>query len=339
MNGNELFDEEINVDTTLQEQELVVEKDAEKVEQEAKKEAEKEVSKEADSNKQNGPVMIVMTFLIIIAIGLCVYIAASVSKMMPAEEKKDIEYQAQTADPWEEILGEEYKENTQDAQDKISGPYYEELTNSIDTGVSYKVAHEMYECVEAENDVDIRASYVQLEGDIPNLTQINERLKQEAIYFPQNYEKNKNEILESLHEWNIGVNAEIESFVTYNTQTQMSVVIREQIDIGYVRSTIKLYSYNIDLTTGTILNNADILNLGFEFGEEFRQRSNKQNGVSEEAIDQYSNDEIAAKLKDENSLILFYTPLGLELGYNYEGENYTGWITITMQDYKKYLAQ
>ena len=38
----------------------------------------------------------------------------------------------------------------------------------------------------------------------------------------------------------------------------------------------------------------------------------------------------------DESLILFYTPLGLEVGYNYETDSSQGWVTVTFTDYEKF---
>ena len=37
-------------------------------------------------------------------------------------------------------------------------------------------------------------------------------------------------------------------------------------------------------------------------------------------------------LNSEDELILFYTPIGMEVGFNY----YNGWVTVTYPDYLKY---
>lgn len=320
---------------------------------------------EGESKKGNNKVAVVVaTLLFILVIGLCVFIAVSLSKMIPSgNEKVDKEYEAQTGDPWEEILGDAYKEKdekdtdagevaeseTDDAQkdihtypnyakDDFSGPYYEDTVDCIDETVSYKIEREFYDCVEEKNDVGIYISYIQLEGDIPGVDDINRRLKEETTYFADNYRENKEHILDVLDETGTGVYAEIKSYVTYNTENMISIAVREDIQLGYAYREVAIRSYNINLDTGTILDNTSILDFDDGFGGEFRDRSNKQNGISDGAIEPYTDDEILSMLENENTLILFYTPLGMEVGYNYNGDTYTGWITITMQDYETYLS-
>lgn len=295
----------------------------------------------------NGVAVAVVTLLFILVIGLCVYIAVSISKMVPQRGQEDKEYESQTGDPWEEILGDDYIDESKPASGGVSeypnyekedfaGPYYQEVVDCIDENVSYEIEREYYDLDEKEHNVYISTSYIQLEGDIPGMDEINRLLEENVTYFAKNYEDNKSDILGMLDE-NAGIQAEIKSYVTYNTEDMISVVVRENIAMGYMYQDVALYCYNINLNTGTILDNTAILSLEDGFGQEFRDRSNAQNGISEEGIEPYSNAQIEAMLNDETSLILFYTPLGVELGYNYKGEYYTGWITITMQDYEKYV--
>ena len=141
-------------------------------------------------------------------------------------------------------------------------------------------------------------------------------------------------MLEALDD-QFGLDAEIRSYVTYNTESMISIVIREDIVVGGMYLDVCLKSYNINLDTGTFLDNSSILDIKEGFGQEFRDRSNQQNGIG--SLDNFSNPEIEEKLTDKDSVIFFYTPLGAELGYNYSEGGYRGWITITMQDYEEYL--
>lgn len=302
----------------------------------------------------NGIAVAVVTLLFVLVIGLCVYIAVSVSKMVPQSGQEDKEYESQTGDPWEEILGDDYIESENAAEDNaenetaydsnnsaddFSGPYYQEVMDCIDESVPYEIMKENYDVIEEKNNVYISTSYIQLEGDIPGVDEINRLLQENTTFFAKNYEENKAGILEMLEETGTGVQAEIRSYVTYNTESLISIVVREDISMGYMYQEIALYCYNINLDTGTVLDNTSILYLKDGFGQEFRDRSNAQNGISESGIEAFSDEEIEAMLNDETSLIIFYTPLGMEVGYNYKNDTAIGWITITMQDYEEYLKR
>ena len=91
---------------------------------------------------------------------------------------------------------------------------------------------------------------------------------------------------------------------------------------------------NFDLKTGTLLNNTDIIEVSDDLVEAFIDQSIYQNGYTSSVSD-YSNEEIEDFLSDEDSLILFYTPVGLEIGYNHP----SGWVTATLKDYQRFLKK
>nr|MBQ8253725.1 hypothetical protein [Lachnospiraceae bacterium] len=340
----------------------------------------------------NKAVVVVVTLLFMALIGLCVYIAVSLSKVIPADgDSLDKEYEAETSNPWEEILGDDFKKDTDDTEETpeqdadesteddfkweqdpqqeekpdsytgdetysvipdyvwddrtwqqsyqnhtketFGGPYYEDVVDCIDKSVSYTVKREFDEYADREEGVCVRLSYIQLEGDIPNLESINEMLKDSAYI----YMKNMDSVKETVGEGHAGIYADTRSYVTYNTENQISIVLRDEIMFSYLYSDVSLKGININLDTGTVLDNTEILALDDNFGREFRDRSNAQNGISEGGIEPYSDEEILAMLRDPGSVIIFYTPIGLELGYHYRGDYYSGWVTISMKDYAKYL--
>ena len=305
---------------------------------------------ESDSKKgNNGIAVAIVTLLFILVIGLCVYIAVSVSNMIPQKGQEDKEYKSQTGNPWEELLGDDYIGDSQDSniasqdypnynKESFKGPYYENVVDCIDENVPYKIKREFQNVSDEENYVDIHTSYIQLDGDIPGVEEINRLLKKEAVYFVEIYEENKEELHKTLEETGAGISAEIKSYVTYNTESIISVVIWQNVSVGYMYSDVALRSFNINLDTGMILDNTSILDLN-DFGAQFRERSNAQNGISETGIESFTDKEIEAMLNDEESLIIFYTPLGMEIGYNYKNNGGIGWITITMQDYEEYILR
>ncbi|MCM1160864.1 MAG: zinc ribbon domain-containing protein [Roseburia sp.] len=222
---------------------------------------------------------------------------------------------------------------------QITGPYYEEFVNCIDESVSYKVKREFFEKVEEEQGICIQVSYIQLEGDIPNLEAINEKLKAEGMALADWYMEDEGSYQAIRKEYDfITFYVKVESTVTVNDEESISIALDERFEMGGYSSFINMSGININLKTGTILNNTEILDVDEEFVKDFVKRSNAQNGKNSVAIDGISDMEKLQLLRDEESLILFYTPIGLEVGYNYSGtEGYTGWITVSLEDYEQYL--
>lgn len=322
--------------------------------------------------KSNNKVMIVvMVLLFTLLAGLCVYVLVTLSKGIDKlRVKKDVEYESESDDPWAEILGEDEKDAEEDKQadddredeesfsseyfdkgdfadeswkeiyenhdpSEFTGPYYEDFVDCIDESTTYQIRREFEEYTDEKLNICIRASYVQLEGNIPNLEEINARLKSEALSDLEWFEEKQDEYEQLCEKYETGIRSETKSFVTFNDEETVSVAVEYQSNFSY-DTELGIEGININLVTGTIMDNAQILNLGDDFGEEFRQRSNKQNGNSY-GIELFSNVEIVSMLRQEDSVIVFYTPIGLELGYSYEKDGYTGWVTVSMQDYEKYL--
>ena len=76
------------------------------------------------------------------------------------------------------------------------------------------------------------------------------------------------------------------------------------------------------------------LDIDDEFAIDFRKRCEEQNGEIN-GLNYYSDQQIREYLTNENSLIIFYTPLGMEVGIHYDD----GWATVTYKDYEKFTKQ
>jgi len=218
---------------------------------------------------------------------------------------------------------------------EFKGPYYEGVTDCIDTTVSYKINREFFEYDDKALNVCIRIAYYQLEGDIPNLDKINEYIKAEALYYATMYDNEKEGFDAYIKEYNGGYIVTSDAFVTYNSEELISIVLDESY--SFVGNTyLGLRGININLETGTLLDNTSLLCMDEKFAAEFKERSQKQNGTIEVGVDNYSNEKLVELLNDSDHLILFYTPLGMEVGYWYRESVGVGWVTVTYRDYQNY---
>lgn len=201
--------------------------------------------------------------------------------------------------------------------------YYLELADSIRAGLPYSVDFEYYQVSDYDEVVEIGIRYAQVDGDIPAIDEINGYLKDGAMYYATYFD--------SIYATNLWLN--VTSYVTYMDESRLSVVVDERY-IYEDEQYYNLYCMNFDLTTGTLLYNTDIIEASEELAMAFREQSDYQNGESMQ-VSQYPDEEIMELLSDEETLILYYTPVGLEIGYNL----YDGWITATFKDYNKYLKK
>lgn len=209
--------------------------------------------------------------------------------------------------------------------------YYTRLKDAIRYDLDYSVSWKEYDYDSDYENVLIAASYPQLEGDnIPNLDYINDYIFDEVQFWVDSFEEYVDEgyfyeddefMLEAL------------AYVTYMDEEKISIVFSEYGYADY-ESMAYLFSINIDVQNGVILENSSIIDMDDEFAVEFRKRNKEQNDASG-FIDELSDQEIVEYLNSPTLGVVFYTPLGLEVGINLDD----GWYTVTYMDYEKYLKK
>lgn len=212
-------------------------------------------------------------------------------------------------------------------------PYYSGPYNDLKNDLSYQIGftNATYYSVN-ENNIYLQVEYPQIvSGDVKNIDYINAALYYEYEYYRNFFEEEfKPHMTSDQDAFYCIANA----YVTYMDEKILSVVFNEQIEMylqGEYFSAINFYCLNFDLETGTVLENTDILNLDEDFAIDFRQREVNENG--DEALTLYSDQEILEMLKDGGYLVVFYTPMGLEVGLNLDDRV----VYVTYEDYEQYL--
>lgn len=209
--------------------------------------------------------------------------------------------------------------------------YYKELKDATRTDLDYSVSWQDYSYESDYENVYIIASYPKLTGEnIPNLDYINEYIFEEVEYWVESFEDYVDEgYFGEDDDFSFMANA----YVTYMDEEKISIVYYEY---GEADGSIMyyLYSINVDVQNGVILDNASIIDMDEEFAVEFRERNREQNSA-DGYIDEMSDQEIKEYLNSPTMGVVFYTPLGLEVGVNLD----YGWYTVTFRDYEKYLKK
>ena len=216
--------------------------------------------------------------------------------------------------------------------EKTGEEYYEKLKDAIRYDLDYSVAWESYDYDSEYENVMIYASYPKLEGDkIPNLDYINDYIFKEVDFWVGSFEDYTEEGYFQQDEQEFLM--DIFCYVTYMDEEKISIVFSEY---GYMDDYYMtyLYSVNVDVQNGVILENSSIINMDDAFAVEFRNRNKAQNGA-EGYIDELTDQEIVEYLNSPTMGCVFYTPLGLEVGINLDN----GWYTVTFKDYEKYLKK
>lgn len=212
--------------------------------------------------------------------------------------------------------------------EKAEGEYYGEVKDAVRTDLSYSVEWGYYEYDGNSDTVMIAVDYPVIVGDVPNIDLLNEVIAGEIDYFQEYYDEYSKYMLEDEV---FGVYSE--GYVTYMDEEVMSVVFAENIYTDYWVDS-GLYCVNIDIENGVILDNSGILDVDDEFAIDFRTRSREQNG-DVGALEYLTDQEVAYYLTSGSTGIIFFTPLGMEIGLNY-GE---GYVTVTYKDYREFLMK
>lgn len=217
-----------------------------------------------------------------------------------------------------------------DAEDE----YYETIVNAVRDDLSYSIEWEEFDLYDEETGASASGRYPKLVGEnIPNLEALNDEISYNALYYSDlyNYYREEETVIFSFATESI-------AYVTYMDEEKISIVLDEYFYMNG-DSYVSLYSINLDLQTGTLMDNEEILEFGPELAEVFQKQSNYQNGEIP-AVTDLSLEEIQELLSDSDSSIIFYTPVGMEIGYNYSGiAGSSGWVTATLKDYVKYVRK
>lgn len=218
---------------------------------------------------------------------------------------------------YEEYPSEPYVPNENDE-------YYVELADSIRDDLSYSVDKETYKFSDADMGVNILVEYVSVDGSqLAFKDKINEALENGAMYYAKEFGAGDTSDFTLL----------VSSYVTYMDEDILSVVVDERYSWGY-DTVYDLYCMNFDLKTGALLYNTNIIEPSEGLAQAFMDMSEYQNGQSV-ALSGLTAEDIVPYFEDEDTLILFYTPVGLEIGFNHPD----GWITATLKEYEQFLSK
>ncbi len=233
--------------------------------------------------------------------------------------------------------GGTYEPETEEG-DYVPSPeddYYVTIANSIRDDLSYTVEWEDYSYVDDETGATATGKYPQLKGgNIPHLDELNQEIEYEATYYSKlyNYYKDAQGEDEQLSYATSSI-----GYVTYMDEEKISIVLQEKYAMNQ-ESYISLYCINIDLVSGELLDNGEMIEYNEQLAKEFRDQDAYQNGTAE-AVERMDDEQLQDFLSDSDTNIIFYTPVGLEIGFNYTTSTSSGWVTATIKDYGRYMKK
>lgn len=302
--------------------------------------------------KQNTGLIVGIVVGIIVLFLIAVFALASKAvDMLSEKEKEDLrrdvydfddDYDYNYHDDYEEYDFNDYLDDEYDYSDLFDDEYfydydddaeyddrYYNLHNEIRSDLSYQVDLEEFDYESDYENVIIVASIPVVSGeDVPNLDKINEDIRKEVDKMTSLFEAEyESHIKESEENYFM---ASLVGYVAYMDEDKLSIAWQEEMysdrDGG-----VYLRSINVDMKNGVVLDNQDILSIDDEFSVDFRQKCDEQNG--EISYLTYMTDQQITDYFKSDDIIVFYTPKGMEIGFNYE----EGWVTVTYEEYEKYL--
>ena len=228
-------------------------------------------------------------------------------------------------------------ENHFDSKDQMGPDYYEPFCDCVDE-VSYSNQYRMYRDYYYYDDnmggtrVQADIAYVRLDGSIPNLDKLNREIYLRTAADFLNYLNGSSVYSQYMYST---ITFSVDSYITYNDGKKMSILLDAVVHTDDYMMNLDSYIYaiNIDLENGKIIENDEILKLDVDFAGKFRQQCLDQNGRNY-ALDPWTDEEILKFLTDKESNIVFFNPVGVEIGMCYVGQEdilSRGWMTITLK--------
>lgn len=198
-----------------------------------------------------------------------------------------------------------------------SDDYYVEITDATELDLSYQVIWESASLY--ADDPDEKCTYDYIcpvlkggEGEEEKFAAMNQAIRQVVCEYQSTYE-----------DYSSGV--ESYGYVTYMDEEKISVVVRHTLKEKRTE-TPRVQAVSFWIETGEVIAHEEMAQVDEELAWQFRARDSYQNGTVE-FVEGLSDEELAEYLGDEKDSVMFYTPVGLEIGFNYDG----GWVTVTLK--------
>lgn len=194
--------------------------------------------------------------------------------------------------------------------------YYEEITDATSTDFSYGVVWRSASM--RPDDPDDSHSYdcvypVLVGEEAEPYAAMNQKIEEMVCEYENVY-----------RDYDSGVTSY--GYVTYMDEDKISVVVQHQLNDGRTTTPIiRAITFHVD--TGEVMRHEEMAEINEELVWQFRSRNTYQNG-NIEFVDDLSDEELRKYLEDEEDSIMFYTPVGLEAGFNYDA----GWVTVTLKN-------
>ncbi len=197
-----------------------------------------------------------------------------------------------------------------------SDEYYESFVSSTARGLSYDIAwSDYYLCADDENITACFGAYypVVIDSEASFVEEVNEAIRDKALAFQPKTLSGDDYLY-------------VDCYVTYMAEDILSVLF----DVwGYQdgENIYELAALNFDMTNGEVIPAEEILP-EVVLMSDYRELCEYQNGYSSVVIlEDMTDDEILAAITNPETGVVFYSPVGIDAGFNYP----EGWMTVTLK--------
>lgn len=204
-------------------------------------------------------------------------------------------------------------------EEGLNADYYPFITDYIRYDLDYSVTFANY----TSADERVECVYPRLSGNVPDIDYLNDYF----YTFMKETEKIANEN---------DCNAISDAYVTYMDEEVISIVFIELYTFNDESTYESIYCHNFNIKNGTRIY-FELMDDSDEFLNELEKRCLVESTSDAPYLfENYTKDDIRNDILTEDfGLVAFYTPLGMEIGLNYEGY----WCCSTFKDYEKYIIK
>ena len=216
-----------------------------------------------------------------------------------------------------------YDEDSDDYTPSADDSYYEEIVDTLDEDASYTIdwLTESRFASASDDNTGYYVTYPELrakEEGGKDYSAINAAIKRASEQYQDSYTGYSDGITTT-------------GYVTFMNETEISVVFQHRL-AGEDGTLPRLSALNFNLETGEQLAPQEMTDINEELVMRFRAQDKTQNdGV--DFVQDASDEKLLTILQNPEEAVYFYSPVGLEVGFNYTSEEYgSGWVSVTLKE-------
>lgn len=218
----------------------------------------------------------------------------------------------------------DYYDDSEDYEPSEDDAYYKEIVDDINEDAAYTIdwLTESRWASAGDDTTGYYVTYPELRAkDADNgadYSTVNAAIKRAAEQYKDSYADFTDSVTTS-------------GYVTYMDDEKISVVFQHRLPEG--ESTLpKLTALNFRLETGEQIAPSEMIAIDDELVIRFRAQDQTQNG-GVDFVTNSTDEELLKLLSDPRESAYFYSKAGLEVGFNYESEEYgKGWVSVTLKE-------